>query len=174
MGICKAECGVEGRVATFKAGAAAHQDVVVPGACGEVLAPARSNRAHTPRRKALRCVSSRGAQGKGVWRGGLCPIPCACASELDSASGAPGRKTHSRGSLDFVHEDKCAKSAVESAQSRLLWKRHRVGEHEVEPYPLTVYKLHLFVAWSPTEFVYLSAANKDHIKLGYLWTVAVD
>ena len=38
MGICKAECGVEGRVATLKAGAAAHQDVVVPGASGEVLA----------------------------------------------------------------------------------------------------------------------------------------
>ena len=49
----------------------------------------------------------------------------ACASELDSASGAPGRKTLSRGSLDFVHEGKCAKSAVESAQSRLLWRRHR-------------------------------------------------
>ena len=46
--------------------------------------------------------------------------------------------------------------------------------HEVEPYPLTVYKLHLFVAWSPTEFVHLSAANKDHSKLGFLWTVVVD
>ena len=55
-GICKAECGVESRVATLKAGAAAHQDVVVLGASGEVLAAARSNRAHTPRRKALMCV----------------------------------------------------------------------------------------------------------------------
>ena len=37
-------------------GAAAHQHVV-PGASRECLAAARSNRSHTPRRKALRCVS---------------------------------------------------------------------------------------------------------------------
>ena len=75
-------------------------------------------------------------------------------------------QTHSSGSLDFGHEDKCAKFAVEPVQSHLLWARHRVGEHEVVPYPLTVHKLHLFVAWSPTEFVYLERSQQGSHQVG--------
>ena len=122
-----------------------------------------------------------------MWRGGG-----SLSDPLCSRTG----QTHSRGSLDFGHEDKCAKFAVESVQSHLLWRRHRVGEHGVVPYPLTVHKLHLFVAWSPTEFVYLersqqgshqvglsvdggcglgvASGKKELIELGVLWTVVLD
>ena len=89
-------------------GAAAHQVVVVPGASGEVLAGARSI-AGSPRQ---RCVE-RGSPSVRVRPNWTVPV------------GHLAGRTLRRGSLDFVHEGKCAKSAVESAQSRLLWRRHR-------------------------------------------------
>ena len=36
----------------------------------------------------------------------------------------------------------------------------------LKPYPLTVYKLHLFVAWSPTEFVHLERSQQGSHQVG--------
>ena len=110
--------------------------------------------------------------------------------------GAPGRRSYRRGSLKCVRslrgrsdevrkakaeyeEDKYAKSAVESVRSRLWWWRQRADEHEVEPFPLTVDKLQLLGALLKASgyrsaVAYLGAAKKEHIKLGFPWTGALD
>ena len=75
--------------------------------------------------------------------------------------------------------EKYAKSAVESVRSRLWWWRQKASEHEVQPFPLTVHKLQFLGAllkasgcWSAV--AYLSAAKKEHVKLGVSWTGALD
>ena len=133
MLFCKAECGVEGRVATFKAGAAAHQVVVMPGASGEVLAAARSNRAHTPR-KAVRCVIGD-------------PKAKVCGEGVSSVRARPNWTVpvgHLAGKHSAVdHWILCMRASAPSLQWSLLIPVCCGGGtgHEVEPYPLTVYKL---------------------------------
>ena len=85
-----------------------------------------------------------------MWREGLCPtlVRPNWTVPVGHLAGRHTAVVH----WIFGHEDK--------------WRRHRVGEHEVEPYPLTVYKLHLFVAWSPTEFVYLERSQQGSHQVG--------
>ena len=67
--------------------------------------------------------------------------------------------------------DKHAKSAVESVRSRLWW-RQRAGEHDVETFPLTVDKFQLLGALLKGSGN--GSAKKEHIKLGFAWTGALD
>ena len=211
------------KVATFKAGvalkrgndaglgppgAAAHQEVVIPSASGEVLAAARSL-SRTPRRKALRCFAAReikekmsGLAARVVEKSHACLVKSTSVTSRNAdwefppaRAGAPGRKGYWRGSVQFVKQlhgvddvakakadyegDKYAKSAVESVQSRLLWWTARAGEHSIEPCPLTVDKLQFFgallkAAGYRSAVSYMSVAKKQHIKLGHLWTYALD
>ena len=123
-------------------------------------------------------------------------VPSSAGWEFPPARlGAPGRKGYRRGSVQLVKQlhcvddvakakadyegDKYAKSAVESVQSRLLWWTARASEHCIEPYPLTVDKLQLFgallkAAGYRSAVSCMSIAKKQHIKLGYLWTAALD
>ena len=147
--------------------ATAHQEVVIPSASGEVLAAARS-RSCTPQRKPLRCLAAQEIKERvsglaSVWRRSL----------------AQARQQAPPSQAADCEGDKYAKSAVESVQSRLLWWTARAGEHSIEPYPLTVDKLQLFgallkAAGYRAAVSYMSIAKKQHIKLGCLWTAALD
>ena len=155
-------------------GDAAHQEMRLLGAGGEVLA-ARLDGSRTPRRR-LRWVSARelkermcGVVHERKEAAEVCGTSVAHGSSSGgwdfppARAGAPGRKLYRRGSVKFFRSfrscsddvikakeeyeaDKYSKSAGESIQSRLWWWKQRGSEHEMVPFPLTVDKLQLLGA----------------------------
>ena len=90
-----------------------------------------------------------------------------------------GRSDDVRKAEAEYEADKYAKSAVESLRSRLWWWRQRASVHEVQPFPLAVDKLQLLGALLKASVyqsavAYMSAAKKEHVKMGFSRTGALD